>query len=226
MKSRCIGIVAAALLTTTAAPAQEARRDVTLPPGATATTIKGTIKGDAGVAYRLPMAEGQLLQLLFKPSNRSCYMNVTEPGASEAAHVGSIAGNEFGRNPAKAGDHLVQVYLMRSAARRGETCRYSLGVEITGKPGGISPGVSDMMMRDICRGEAATMFGVERRRITVQRIARGRPIPVPNAAPLPAPAFQAEASADKGREGVKKLRCIFNPDRSLDRIMALTPDGE
>jgi hypothetical protein len=219
-------LLVAGLSATSGVAAQEQKRAVTFPPGQTATTLKGAIRGDASIAYALKMAEGQTLQLLFKPTNRACYMNVIEPGANEAVHIGSASGNEFGQNPTKAGAYTVQVYLMRSAARRGETCRYSLSVEATGKPGGVSAGVSDAMMRDICRVEAAVMYGVERRRITVQRVMRGRPIPVPGAAPLPAPAFQAEASADKGREGVKKLRCLFRPDRSLDRIMALTPDGE
>jgi hypothetical protein len=219
-------LLVASPLLTSGATAQEQKRAITLPPGATATTLKGAIRGDASIAYSLPMAEGQTLQLLFSPSNRACYMNVIEPGAREAVHIGSTSGNEFGQNPTKAGAYTVQVYLMRSAARRGETCRYSLTVEITGKPGGISAGVSDRVMRDACRAGAASMYGVVPRRVTIGRIAPGKPIPVPGAAPLPAPAFIAEGVADKGREGRKKLRCIFTPDRTLDRIMALTPDGE
>jgi hypothetical protein len=219
------GLIAAAVLAAGPTSAQEQKRAITFPPGQTATTLKGAIRGDAGIAYSLPMAEGQTLQLLFKPTNRACYMNVIEPGANEAVHVGSTSGNEFGQNPTKAGAYTVQVYLMRSAARRGEACRYSLSVEATGKPGGVSAGVSDRVMRDACRAGAASMYGVVPRRVTIGRIAPGKPIPVPGAAPLPAPAFVADGVVDKGREGRKKLRCIFTPDRTLDRIMALTPDG-
>jgi hypothetical protein len=218
--------LATAMVAPVIAFAQERTRPVTFPPGATSTTLKGVIRGDASIAYNVPLADGQLVQALFRPSNRSCYMNVTPPGAAEAVHVGSINGNEFAQNPAAPGIHTVQIYLMRNAARRGEACRYSLSLEITGKPGGISAGIPDVALRDACRANAAKMYGVEPRRIRVMPIRAGVAIPAPGAAALPPPAFQAEATANKGREGVKKLRCLFKADRSLDRIMALTPDGE
>ena len=38
--------------------------------------------------------------------------------------------------------------------------------------------------------------------------------------------IQVDGTVNKGREGIKALRCFLKPDRSFDRIMALTPDGE
>ncbi|MEJ1156706.1 hypothetical protein [Prosthecomicrobium sp. N25] len=194
--------------------AKDRSETIAFKPGATSTTVKGRIKGDAGVAYALATGQGQTLQTLFEPSNRSCYYNVTAPSATTADHIGSTSGNEFGVSRTVAGTYTIQVYLMRSAARRGESCRYSLSIELTGAPGGVSPGVSDAMMADVCRGKAATMYGVEPRRISPAAIAPD------------GKGFKIEATADKGPEGIKKLRCIFKPDRTLDRIMALTPDGE
>ena len=46
---------------------------------------------------------------------------------------------------------------MRSAARRGAICRYTLSVELTGPPGGASSGVSDTLMADACKASAAPM---------------------------------------------------------------------
>jgi hypothetical protein len=35
-----------------------------------------------------------------------------------------------------------------------------------------------------------------------------------------------DGTANKGAEGVKKLRCRFDADRKLRDVMAMTPDGE
>jgi hypothetical protein len=153
------------------------------------------------------------MQTLFSPSNRSCYFNVFEPGTQEAAHIGSTSGNEFGKTLTNSGAYRAQVYLMRNAARRGETCRYSLSIELTGAPGGVSAGVSDLELQDRCKSEAAGMYGVQPRNIK------------PGAVKAGSSGFQIDAKADKGKEGVKKLRCIFKADRTFDHIMAMTSDG-
>jgi hypothetical protein len=192
----------------------DANRRVAFPKGATATTVTGKISGRDGVNLLIEAGAGQTMQVLFAPSNRSCYINVFAPGATEAAHIGSTSGNEFGVERTIAGTYRVQVYLMRNAARRNETCRYKLSVEITGAPGGISAGVSDSMKQDVCKGQAAGMYGVEPRRIAVGPV---RTVPGGS---------EIDGTADKQVEGIKKLRCIFKPDGSFDHIMAMTSDGE
>ena len=114
--------------------AQDTTVTVTCDPGTWAKTIKGTITGDAGANYEIAAKAGQVLQVLFAPVGRgACYMNVFEPGAPDAAvHIGSAAGNEFGASPTKAGVYRVQAYQMRSAARRKQTCRYTVSFELTG----------------------------------------------------------------------------------------------
>ncbi len=194
--------------------AEDSTKTVAFPKGGTSTTLKGAIKGNNGVNYVFEAKAGQTMQMLFSPSNRSCYFNVFEPGADSAAHIGSTSGNEFGRNLTKSGVYRAQVYLMRNAARRGETCRYSLSIEITGAPGGVSAGASDIELQDRCKGEAAGMYGVQPRDIA------------PGAVQPGSGGFQIDATADKGADGIKKLRCIFKPDRSFDHIMAMTPDRE
>jgi len=196
------------------ASAGDAERKLTFPQGATATKVAGKISGRNGVNHLVEAGAGQTMQVLFAPSNRSCYFNVFEPGAAEAAHIGSTAGNEFGVERTKAGTYRVQVYLMRNAARRNEVCRYQLSVELTGAPGGVSAGVSDRIKQDVCKAEAAGMYGVDQRRIAVGPVRtspRGSEI---------------DGTADKQAEGIKKLRCIFKADGSFDHIMAMTPDGE
>jgi hypothetical protein len=212
---RCIFLVvsvAAASITT--AQAEQTLRDIRFKPGATATEIRGEIRGSANRNYGVQTAAGQVMQILFKSSNGACYFNAYEPGAAEAAHIGSTSGNEFGRSPTKAGQHRLQVYMMRSAARRNETCRFTLSIELTGTPGSASAGVSDAQMRDGCTAEAARQYGVAASRI---RLAALRSAPD---GPF------IDGAADKGAEGVKRLRCRFDAARKLRDVMALTPDGE
>lgn len=196
------------------AHALDAERKLEFPKGATAATVAGKIKGRDGVNHLIEAGSGQTMQVLFAPSNRSCYINVFAPGAAEAAHIGSTSGNEFNVERTTAGTYRVQVYLMRNAARRNETCRYKLSIELTGPPGGISAGVSDSMKQDICKGQAATMYGVEPRQIAVGpvRTVSGH--------------SEIDGTADKQADGIKKLRCIFKADGSFDHIMAMTSDGE
>jgi hypothetical protein len=212
---RCVSIVFVILtLIVGSANAADAERKVAIPKGATSTQVTGKISGRNGVNYLIEAGAGQTMQLLFAPSNRSCYINVFEPDAIEAAHIGSTAGNEFGIARTKLGTYRAQLYLMRNAARRNEVCRYRLAVELTGPAGGISAGVSDRIKLDVCKAEAAAMYGVEPRRIAVDRV---RTVPS---------GFEIDGSADKQAEGIKKLRCLFKPDGSFDHIMAMTSDGE
>ncbi len=184
--------------------------------GATSTTIRDTIRGDRSATYTIDAVSGQVMQLLFAPSNRSCNFNVWEPGAAEAVHIGSTSGNEFGNNLAVSGAYRIDVYLMRNAARRNETCRFQLSVELTGPPGGASSGVSDIVMRDACKGAAAPMYGVQPRNVTLRPKIEG----------ASGGGYTLDGTVDKGAEGTKRLRCIFKPSRELDRVMAMTPDGE
>jgi hypothetical protein len=127
--------LAAALAVAPAALAADKTVQVTFAGGQTSKAIKSTIKGDHGVNYMLTVGAGQVMQVLFAPGNPSCYMNVYEPGADSAVHIGSTVGNEFAANPTKAGAYKIQVYLMRNAARRNETCKYSISFEVTGTAG-------------------------------------------------------------------------------------------
>jgi hypothetical protein len=187
--------------------------------GKTATNIKSAIRGYDGVTYNIATVQGQTMQLLFAPSNRSCYFNVYAPGKEigrdEAAFIGSTSGNEFGLNPTAAGVYKAQVYLMRNAARRKESCRFQLSIEITGPPGGVSAGVSDQSMMDSCKGSAAQMYGVQPRNIRIP----GKVLPRDGG-------FTIDGVADKGAEGAKKLRCIFKSDRQFSHMQAMTSDGE
>ncbi|MGF7162936.1 hypothetical protein FHS85_004594 [Rhodoligotrophos appendicifer] len=189
-------------------------------PGKTADTVRSSIRGYDGVTYSIATAAGQVMQILFAPSNRSCYFNVYAPGkeigTDEAAFIGSTSGNEFGINPTEAGTYTAQVYLMRNAARRNEVCRFELSIEITGAPGGASAGVSDQSMIDICKASAAPLYGVNPRNVSVAGpVTEGED-----------GGFRIDGTVDKGAEGIKGLRCLYGADRQFTHIQAMTSDGE
>lgn len=170
--------------------------------GATSATLSGTIRGHDGVRYSVGAVAGQVMSVLFNPSNRSCYMNVWTPGADAAAFNGATTGNEHAANLAVSGNYAIQVYLMRSAARRNENCRYRLTIEITGAPGGASAGTSDAMLQDRCKGEAAAMYGVQPAQIATGAVRRS-----PGG-------LEIDGTADKGAEPL--------PGCSLSRYDAAT----
>jgi hypothetical protein len=95
--------------------------------------VKGSLKGDKTIDYKLRAKAGQTMSVALKTSNGANYFNVLPPGSTgEAIFVGSTSGNEWtGALPAD-GEYTVRVYLMRSAARRNETADYTLSVGITG----------------------------------------------------------------------------------------------
>jgi len=101
--------------------------------GASSATVKGSLKGDKTIDYKLRAKAGQTMSVTLKTSNSANYFNVLPPGSTgEAIFVGSTGGNEWtGPLPAD-GEYTVRVYLMRSAARRNETADYTLTVGITG----------------------------------------------------------------------------------------------
>ncbi len=103
---------------------------------------------------------------------------------------------------------------MRNAARRNEACRYRISFELTGVPGGVSAGVSNLQMRDQCQARVSAMYAVRSPRIRMAAIQAGSDGP------------RIDGTVNKGPEGVKRFRCLFTPARQLRDVMAMTPDGE
>jgi hypothetical protein len=102
--------------------------------GATSVQLKGSIKGDAGVDYKISARAGQMLAVTMKPSNASTYFNILPPGSEGAIFVGSTSGVTATVVLPDDGVYVVRVYLMRNASRRNETSHYTLTVGVTGKP--------------------------------------------------------------------------------------------
>ncbi|MDH5286459.1 MAG: hypothetical protein OEX23_07465 [Betaproteobacteria bacterium] len=126
-----IGCAAALPVVHAAAPIET--RPVRFAKGASSATIKGSIKGDKTIDYKLGARAGQTMSVTLKASNASTYFNVLPPGSNDVAvYNSSSASNEWTGRLEADGEYKVRVYLMRSAARRNEASNYTLSVAITG----------------------------------------------------------------------------------------------
>jgi hypothetical protein len=122
------------VVVTSHAAEQSARTErVKFAKGATSAVIKGQVKGSGDVDYLVRAGAGQTITISLKVSNRSNYFNVLPPGSKDVAMYVGQTGEDFkGVLPAD-GDYKIRVYLVRAAARRNETSRYTLTVSVTGK---------------------------------------------------------------------------------------------
>lgn len=99
--------------------------------GASAATVKGTLKGSQTIDYKVGAKAGQTMTVGLKTSNGSNYFNVLPPGSNDVAvFVGSSDGNDWKGTLETDGTYTIRVYLMRNAARRNETSSYSIEFKI------------------------------------------------------------------------------------------------
>ncbi len=116
-----------ASLICTSAWAQDRSERLTL--GDSTTSVKDQIKGREGVQYSFTAKPGQQLLIRLASNHPGAYFNVEKDGAAEALCQGSLTGNVCAVRADAATDYLVDVYLMRNAARRGESAQYTLTIE-------------------------------------------------------------------------------------------------
>jgi hypothetical protein len=202
------------------ATAGDKTEEVQFKKGTTSATISGSIKGEHALTYKLKANAGQVMSILFAPKNASCYFNLIPPGSDEAIHIGSTSGNEFAGTLGVGGEYKTQVYLMRNAARRTETCNYSITFEISRAAGAAPtgpPGSEELPMQNACAAQAVSMYGVPLPKVRFKD--EGTVVATNDG-------FSIKGEVDKGAEGKKQFNCLFAKDRSLKTLMPLNSDGE
>jgi hypothetical protein len=108
-------------------------RPIQFAKGASSATVKGTIKGDQTVDYTVRARAGQTMSVKLDTRHTANYFNVLPPGSNDVAiFIGSTSGNDWSGALAADGEYTIRVYLMRSAARRNETAKYTMTVGIAG----------------------------------------------------------------------------------------------
>ena len=102
---------------------------VTLDP-AGAASVSGEVKGYKAPVYAVPVAAGQTLVVAFKSANTSLYMNVTDAAdaSGAAVHRGEVDGPNATLTAVKDTTYLLQPFMVRAAARRGESGPFEITV--------------------------------------------------------------------------------------------------
>jgi hypothetical protein len=115
----------------TTASAQEALREtVGLDELNKLLIVEGTITGDEIVDYHAAGERSQILSVDMITSNPANYFNILPADSNQALFIGSIRGTVADVPLPESGAYVIRVYLMRSAARRGETAEFSLGISL------------------------------------------------------------------------------------------------
>jgi hypothetical protein len=101
--------------------------------GASSAIVNGRIKGYQSVDYLIGARKGQSANISLATKHGATYFNILAPSKTEEAFFnGSTGQNQFEGVLPEDGTYRVQVYMMRSAARRNETADYRLEVAISG----------------------------------------------------------------------------------------------
>ncbi|MBP5987106.1 MAG: hypothetical protein KA538_07960 [Azonexus sp.] len=109
-------------------------------------SVKGRIRGRQDVDYQFQGGAGQTLSVALMATNRQQYFNIIPPGVDEAMFIGNLSGGRFKRLLPVDGIYTVRTYLMRAAARRNESSKYSLHMELGGKPLAARPASADALV--------------------------------------------------------------------------------
>lgn len=101
--------------------------------GATGTAVTSSITGYNTVNYKVTAKAGQHMEVKLSTSHSATYFNVYAPGSGPgdaAIFIGSTSGSQFATTLPDSGTYTIQVYMMRSAARRNESADFKLSVDI------------------------------------------------------------------------------------------------
>ncbi|MBL8583512.1 MAG: SH3 domain-containing protein [Rhizobiaceae bacterium] len=133
MMVRLIGLVMGALMALAipvgSAGAQDGMETLRFRPGATNTVVRGLVVGRGDVNYRLEGRAGQRMSLDLRSRNNFLYFNVFDPRGRVIAREETNWSDRL----RTSGFYRVQVFLMRSEARRDKVVPFTLEARISGR---------------------------------------------------------------------------------------------
>lgn len=145
LKQSALVLLCLALFSGFSAAQEPVRKDVHFPSGKSSVTLKGTIKGRQSVSYRLGAEAGQDLRIALR-ANGATSFNLYEPGrgpGEQALAIGETIDNRFDGKLSVSGVYTIDVFLVRAAARRNETSRYTLEISLAPKTDTSAPVKAD-----------------------------------------------------------------------------------
>lgn len=94
-------------------------------------SVHDQIKGRQFMDYKFSVGAGQRFRASLKTNNSANYFNLLGPGQADMAFFnGEMNDNSYAGQALASGEHTARVYLMRSAARRGEKASYKLTITL------------------------------------------------------------------------------------------------
>lgn len=136
-----IALAACAVFMTAAGPASHADTNTTVRfrSGGDSASYSGRIRGDNTARYVLDARRGQKMQVSLRADNPQAYFNVLLPNSPEAIFNGSTTGNRFSGTLPQTGSYVIEVYLMRAAARRSEAAEFTIDIAIPASGADAAP---------------------------------------------------------------------------------------
>lgn len=133
---RLIAIIAAISTTSAAVAQNDARTErVQFAAGTSGATIRDSITGYEVVRYLLGAQAGQLMNVTLNTANTSTYFNILQPSQPQgpAMAQGELQPqiNRFEGPLPESGDYVIEVFMYRAAARRGDVADFTLDVSIS-----------------------------------------------------------------------------------------------
>ena len=98
--------------------------------------VSGKITGRDSVLYKLNARDGQWLEVRMLPGVKGADFNIYIPGRGpgDEALFNSLTGDrKYVGQLYKTGDHSIDLFLNRAAARRGDSAEYKMLVRVTDK---------------------------------------------------------------------------------------------
>jgi aspartate aminotransferase-like enzyme/GNAT superfamily N-acetyltransferase len=123
---------AAALIRPALSQEAERRVRVALDEGNAALNFEDEIRDFEAVLYVVPLRQRQWLHVLLATDNASNCFDIHAPGEPRPVYVGADSGNTCQLLAPTTGDYTVRVFLLRLAARDGQSARYTLELKLTG----------------------------------------------------------------------------------------------
>jgi hypothetical protein len=126
-----LGVTAAAIVPAAWSQESERRIHVTADAGGVMRSFEDSISEFEAVAYVIPLQPGQLLDVQLASTNAANCFDIHAPNEPKPVFVGGESGNSHQLRAAKAGNHTIRVYLLRFAARDGQSARYTLELKVS-----------------------------------------------------------------------------------------------
>lgn len=126
-----VASVAGTVATASFPQSADRRIPVILGHGNAAASFEASISDFEADAYVVPLRQGQSLEVLLATNNASNCFDIHAPGNPKPVYVGADSGNTHRLPVQTSGDHVIRVFLLRLAARDGQSARYTLELKLT-----------------------------------------------------------------------------------------------